>query len=62
MICSVSHRLAANLLRSLCTVPKTRDYIKVYDGIPILLSQLVKDTGQYISICRRWFVMYSYIT
>ena len=42
----VSHRLAATLLRSLCSAPNAHQFIKIYDGIPVLLSQLVKDTGK----------------
>ena len=39
------YRLAASLLRLLCNDARTREYVKVYDGIPVLLSQLQVDTG-----------------
>ncbi|BFZ02359.1 hypothetical protein BsWGS_05398 [Bradybaena similaris] len=40
---TISKKLAANLLRLLCSDPRTRDYVKLEDGVPILLSQLHSD-------------------
>ncbi|KAL5007557.1 hypothetical protein ScPMuIL_016363 [Solemya velum] len=37
---NLSKKLAANLLRILCQDSQTREMVKLYDGIPILLSQL----------------------
>ncbi|KAL8610125.1 hypothetical protein ACOMHN_024591 [Nucella lapillus] len=40
---TISKKLAANLLRWLCADPQSREVIKSYDGIPVLLSQLHGD-------------------
>ncbi|CAG5124974.1 unnamed protein product [Candidula unifasciata] len=38
---TISKKLAANLLRLLCSDPKTREYVKLEDGVPILLRSVV---------------------
>ncbi|KAK7110811.1 serine/threonine-protein kinase Nek10-like [Littorina saxatilis] len=45
---TISKKLAANLLRLLCADPQSRETIKSYDGVPVLLSQLHGDNAQLL--------------
>ncbi|XP_076465974.1 serine/threonine-protein kinase Nek10-like [Babylonia areolata] len=45
---TISKKLAANLLRLLCVAPQSRETIKSYDGIPVLLSQLHGDNAHLL--------------
>ncbi|XP_064647699.1 serine/threonine-protein kinase Nek10-like isoform X2 [Lineus longissimus] len=40
---NLSKKLAANLLRTLCADSQAREMVKIYDGIPLLLSLLHSD-------------------
>ncbi|XP_048237261.1 serine/threonine-protein kinase Nek10-like [Haliotis rufescens] len=40
---TLSKKLAASLLRYLCADAQSRDLVRLYDGVPILLSQLHSD-------------------
>ncbi|KAK7477969.1 hypothetical protein BaRGS_00030798 [Batillaria attramentaria] len=45
---TISKKLAANLLRWLCADPQSCETIKLYDGVPVLLSQLHSDNAHLL--------------
>ncbi|XP_064613774.1 serine/threonine-protein kinase Nek10-like [Liolophura sinensis] len=45
---TLTKKLAANLLRLLCADPQSKEMVKVYDGVPILLSQLHSDNAMLL--------------